>query len=70
MTGTELAAAGVDAAAAAARLGHTIEIMHSHYVRPVNDREVAAAAQYNERPRYRGLGIAEIAAALSHNEPQ
>lgn len=70
MTGTELAAAGVDAAAAAARLGHTIEVMHSHYVRPVNDREVAAAAQYNERLRDRGLGIAEIAAALSHSEPQ
>ncbi len=54
MTGTELAAAGVDAAAAA-RLGHTIEDMHSHYVRPVNDREVAAAAQYNERLRTEDL---------------
>jgi integrase len=63
MSASELIAAGVDVSAAASRMGHTREVMFERYVRPANDRSVAAASLLHERLKAQGLSIGELLAA-------
>ena len=63
MTGSELVAAGVDAASAAGRMGNTIPVMLDRYVRAADDRSVAAAGMLHQRLKAQGLSVGELLSA-------